>query len=475
MKNKLLLILGICWCTVSLVAQTMPRVYISYDVLDRDTFNTGSFTLIDDQDTLTTPMLVRHRGSSSAHFSKQAYAVKLRDSIGGKVETSLLGMRKSDYWILDAMAVDKARMRNRLTMDLWLEMARDPWYKSQEKKLVNGYRGRMVLAYRDTLVVTDSTVYRDTFPLGVYHLMERIDRKQLKLPKYVDSLGVQSTLYKSIRAERMGFEKRPSSYCPSPSVKLWDYQWEPKHPDYEDGEPIDWHPLYNMFRFIWVADSATFADGIESYVDLPVWMDYELLCQFVMAWDNQSKNIYMSFYDTQNHPVGLVTPWDLDHSWGRKWDGTEEVPDSLLFCKNQLSIRLRRDYPHYIDSVEARWAGLRATTFNLSYIDGLIDEYFDLYQANGVDTLEQQLWSGRQEFYGRIDLDFEYEREYIKYWMRDHVAFLDEYYHYSNDQVSTSVTKQGDTGKPVRKVVRDGKLYIVKNNEYYDLYGIPCR
>lgn len=461
-------------CAMSLFAETMPKIYISYDVLDRDTFNVGSFTLVDGEDTISTPMLVRHRGSSSAHFTKQSYAVKLRDSLNAKFEPSLLGMRKSDYWILDAMAVDKARMRNRLTMDLWLEMSRDPWYKEQEKKVVNGYRGQMVMAYRDTLVSTDSIAYRDTFPLGVYHLMERIDRKQLKLPKYVDSLGVQSTMYKSIRAERTGFEKRPS-YCPSSKVTVWDYEWEFKHPDFEDGEPIDWHPLYNMFHFIWDADSTAFADGITSYVDLPVWMDYELLCQFVMAWDNQSKNIYVSFYDTQNNPIGLVTPWDLDHSWGRKWDGSEELPDSLLFCKNKLSLRLRKDYPHYVDSIEARWAALRTTTFSQQNIEEKLDSYFDLYKENGVDTLETRLWSGRQEFYGRIDLDFDAERVYIKHWMEQHIEFLDKYYHYQpSPVVPTSISDQKSTMQS-RIVLQNGQIYIIRNNERYDLYGKPCR
>lgn len=455
-------------------AQTMPRGYISYDLLDRDTFNVGSFTLIDGLDTISSPMLIRHRGSSSAHFTKQAYAVKLRDSLNAKFEPSLLGMRKSDYWILDAMAVDKARMRNRLTMDLWLEMARDPWYKPQEKKVVNGYRGQMVILYRDTLISTDSVSYRDTFPLGIYHLMERIDRKQLKLPKYVDSLGIQSTLYKSIRAERAGFEKRPT-YCPSSRVTVWDYQWEPKHPDYEDGEPIDWHPLYNMFHFIWDADSTTFADSIGSYVDLPVWMDYELLCQFVMAWDNQSKNIYMSFYDVQNDPRGLTTPWDLDHSWGRKWDGSEELPDSLLFCHNKLSLRLRHDYPNYVDSVNARWAALRASTFSQQHIEEKLDYYFDLYLNNGADTLETRLWSGIQEFYGRIDLDFDAERVYIKQWMAQHIAFLDAYYQYDPDPVVPTSVSGVNAMPRSRKVLQGGKIYIIRNNERYDIYGKPCR
>ncbi len=442
-------------CGGVVFGESLPKIYLSYDKLDRDTFNNGTFTLVNGEDTLNLCMKVRHRGAYAARFEKAAYAIKLLDEKGKKYETSLLGMRKDNYWVLDAMAIDKARMRNRVAMDIWLAMSHDPWYKAQEKKVINGYRGQIV------------EVFLDSMPRGIYCLMERIDRKQLKLPKYVDSLGVQSTLYKSIRAERSGFEKRPS-YCPSSKVTVWDYQWEPKHPDYEDGEPIDWRPLYNMFHFIWDADSTTFVDSIASYVDLPVWRDYELFCQFIAAWDNTSKNMYVSFYDTQNDHRGLVSPWDIDHSFGRKWDSSEESDSIILFDKNKLSIRLRKEYPGYQDSLNQRWKELRQTIFSEQYVDSVLDYYFDLYQTTGMDTLEQRLWSG----VGTVPVVFDIpsERFYIKDWLQRRVAFLDSCYHYEKPDVPTE--QQSTIEKIIhQKILLDGHMYILKSEHVYDCLG----
>lgn len=432
--------------------QQLPRIYLQFDVLDKDTFNAGYFTYIDDQDTLELTMKIRHRGSSSAKYTKQSYAIKLQDQKGKKYETSFLGMRKDNYWIMDAMAVDKARMRNRASMDLWLEMAHQPWYIDQEPKLVNGYRGKMVEAYVNNL------------PCGVYCLMERIDRKQLKLAKYEEEQPVSSTLYKSIRAERSGFQSKPL-YKPSSQTKLWDYQWEPKLPDYEDGEPIVWDPLYNMFNFIWKASTELFIDSIDAYIDLPVWIDYELLCQLLFAWDNTSKNLYISFYDLPNHHLGLVTLWDMDHSWGRQWNGKPEVYDEMLFDENQLSQRLRNEYPDYVNMQEYRWAELRKTSFSLEHLDSLLGYYFALYHATGLDRTERLLWST----VNKISFDIEQEQEFIHEWLEQRLAYLDEYFHMTKP---TSFDQQSNCYES-RKIFHNGQLLIKKGNNYYDYLGRP--
>lgn len=445
-------------CGLLVLAESLPKVYLSYEHLTRDTFNLGSFKFVDGEDTLVLGMKVRHRGAFSAKYAKPSYAIKLQDENGKKYETSFLGMRKDNYWILDAMAPDHARMRNRVAMDLWLEMSCEPWYKSQEKKMVNGYHGQMV------------EVFLDDVSQGIYHLMERVDRKQLKLPKYVDSLGIQSALYKSIRADLWGFEMCPLFY-PKPSTDWWNWQWEQKHPDVEDDEPLDWHPIYNLFRFVWTSNTDLFADSIASYIDLPVWMDYELFCQFITAWDNTSKNIYLSYYDTQNDHRALVTPWDLDHSFGRTWDGSIEKDTLILLEKNQLSIRLRREYPGYVKAQEARWAQLRKSVFNLEYVFALLDSYFDLYAVTGMDVKDSKKWSG----VGKVSVTFDIalERAYIKDWLTRHVNFLDSYYHYNTKPVATSCDANEGGKVYVQKIMRDGHLYILKDNILYDCCGRP--
>ena len=115
---------------------------------------------------------IRWRGATSLRYQKKSYAIKLKDASGNKLDASLLGMRSDNSWILDAMAVDKARISNRVSTDLWLDFSRKPYYFAQEPELVNGTHGKFV------------EVYLNGRYDGLYGLTEKVDRKQLKLKKY---------------------------------------------------------------------------------------------------------------------------------------------------------------------------------------------------------------------------------------------------------------------------------------------------
>lgn len=70
--------------------------------------------------------------------------MKLLDATGHKLDRTLLGLRSDNYWILDAMVVDPARMRNRVGMDLWNDMATPPYYAASGRSVRTGVRGRLV-------------------------------------------------------------------------------------------------------------------------------------------------------------------------------------------------------------------------------------------------------------------------------------------------------------------------------------------
>ena len=125
------------------------------------------------------------RGGSAQSFPKKSYAIELwEDTLGvTSVDTSFFGLRNDDDWILDAMFLDKGRMRNRVSMDLWLDFHELP-YQSSEPKAIGGTRGEFI------------EVILDQEYLGVYVFSDRIDRKQLKLESFEngDNFGL---LYKA--------------------------------------------------------------------------------------------------------------------------------------------------------------------------------------------------------------------------------------------------------------------------------------
>lgn len=64
---------------------------------------------------------VKYRGNSSLRYDKKSFNVKLINEKGKSLDVNILGLRLTDAWILDAMAIDRIRMRNRVNFDTWNE------------------------------------------------------------------------------------------------------------------------------------------------------------------------------------------------------------------------------------------------------------------------------------------------------------------------------------------------------------------
>lgn len=419
------------------ISQRLPRIIIHNDSVLLRTFTTGQLTYLCDTDTLIQPIQLRHRGATSLKYDKPSLALKMVDSIGAKADVSFLGMRKDNYWILDAMACDKARMRNRASMDLWKKIAPPLWYQDQEPEAKNGYDGKMV------------EVWFDSVPMGVYCMMERIDRKQLKLKKYSAKNGIRGMLYKSVSwTNAVNF--RITGTLPTDTMPEWE-GWEISYPDYEDGDNISWAPLLGLADFISNRSASTFADSIADHIDVPTYINYCLLINLLSARDNDGKNNYWSFYDIQKSAKSTISLWDMDHSWGRMYNGAEEPIDNIL-PSNTLYKRFVNYYPSFVDSLESRYAALRTTYFSIEHLDSLLGSYFSLYAETGIDTLEEALWKG----HNAITFDIQSEQEYIHNWLLQRLDFLDEYYHYS----------------PIFTASPDIRSHHKnERNRVYDLYG----
>lgn len=180
------------------------------------------------------------RGASSSGKRKKSYAIKLYDASGNSFDYSFFGLRSDNNWILDAMYIDGACMRNRVATDLWNDFSVRPYYAAKEKKALTGTRGHFV------------EVFMDGTYHGLYCMTEKLDRKQLKLKKYqaADSTVAGSTgkvrglLYKTIQwdyAVHMGhYSDRnyypgtsPSGYSNTLGCETW-CNYEQKYPDYAE-------------------------------------------------------------------------------------------------------------------------------------------------------------------------------------------------------------------------------------------------
>lgn len=433
------------------VQTTIPIIRLQYDPssFNRDTFCAAEFKLEDGDDVLSFRAKLRHRGATAAGFKKPSYAVKIVDGTGQKMDTSFLGMRSDNYWILDAMAIDQSRMRNRVAMDLWLDFSSKPYYSAQEPKLCNGYRGKFVEVY-----------VNDRYD-GLYCLMERVDRKQLKLKKY-KAETINGQLYKSVSWKGWsndGEFKISGDYDnTSPTWMRYEYVY----PDPETAL-INWSPLYDDVYFAQTAKDKDFAAQAENRYDIPVFIDYCLFAMILSARDNYGKNLFLSYYNVNTDSKLLFTPWDLELSFGRQIDGPTEDPEAKWIWKGLLHQRLEDTYQYYIQT-RKRYAYLRSNFFSAEALKQRFTDYFDLFYQTGAGEREMARWDGADQ----IPLDFDAEEQYIYDWIDRRLVYTDDMLDYSYYQ---SIENTPIEDQPTVKILRDGELYIIRGDKVYTITG----
>lgn len=427
-------------------ATTLPLVLLEHGELLSDAFRQGRLTLIEPEAKageapFSCPAEMRYRGATALAYDKKNYAVKLLDPTTADdpdglqpLDASLLGMRTDNSWILDAMASDMARMRNRVSTDFWLDFSARPYYANDEPDMLNGTRGRFVEAF-----------VGDRY-WGLYCLTEKIDRKQLKLKKPKDG-APRGLLYKSYRWDNL-----VTFTDPWPAATDYTWQgWECSYPDNRKGEPFNWEPLIDIIRFFRITPpDFDLQDSLFLKIDVPLWRDYNLFCDLLHADDNVSKNMYVYYRDVTAEtsapfyngdlrlapPPGpmCICPWDLDATWGRTYDRLPIDPKENCNVSNGTNIHLWLSVPQrFIRHYYKRWEELRQDAFLPENIWPYFERYFDLFETSGAGDRETERWDG----VNGVHLDFKAEADFIRNWIPRRVWYLDGDYEYANDGIAS--------------------------------------
>ena len=375
-------------------------------------------------------MNIKIRGALASVQPKKAFAVKLKDADGlTAIDRSFFGLRNDNNWILDAMHIDPARMRNRVSTDLWNDFSTKPYYYVAEPELVTGTRGHFV------------EVFLNDAYYGLYCMTEKVDRKQLKLKKLIveGSTAVQrGGLYKGKDWNSGTFGGNlywdGNEHQMSTSYNNNSGSWsgfEVKYPKYNDGEPIDWEPLVDAITVSsHLTNDADFRAHIATYFDLPVFLDYYLFIELMLATDNHGKNTYFSVYDQTLSRMLTITPWDCDGTWGRRWEGSSNLTganqdfDTFIswyeHAHNNLFLRLKSlNYDDYKNKLIDRYKALRGSYFAYKSLIGRFEKYHDLFEKSGAAARERNRWGVG---------DFEWEMSFLSNWIAARLSYLDNQY-----------------------------------------------
>lgn len=428
----------------------LPIVELNCSSVNSKAYTTGSLRVTDPASLGYDSLMIaafKYRGASSSNYQKRSYAIKLRDENGNSVDRKLLGYRSDNNWILDAMYIDLACMRNRVATDLWNAFECKPYYADREKKVRTGTRGKFVE------VILNGQWW------GLYCMTEKMDRKQLKLKKFVPAAQsttgeneVHGVLYKSNQWTYevfMGHESNDDNDYKQviyPHKKVSDYknilgketwcEYEFKYPDYED-EAVEWRPLHDAANMV-ATSFILNIDSVKSRFDYPMLRDYYLFIDLLLATDNHGKNLFWYAYDTQG-PEGdklSLAPWDLDGTFGQDWDGvitnTKDVTlDFDTYIKNyehgQFAIfDLIKSRSEWQQDLKDRYAELRIKgVISGDSIANRFANYASLFEASLADQREQDMWS---KAYHSRHKDIQGGATYAESWIRRRVNWLDQKY-----------------------------------------------
>ena len=347
----------------------------------------------------------RIRGGTASSFAKKSFAVKLLDASGGDLDADIFGIRKENSWILDAMAIDRTRMRNRVCFDVWNELSHTPYDTEYENR--NGTKG----------------VFAEVFINGDYHglycITDKIDRKLLGLKKIKvgdeHDVTVRGLLYKGVSWN--GYtDIWLRSYREEDTGKDTWNGWELQYPD--DYPSADtWKPLMNLIDFC--SDSTSndvFTQEYQDYFYTENLVDYAVMTMALNVGDNAYKNTFLSVVDITRGHRYMVSPWDMDQSLGGHWNGNYNETLSSIHRYDQTAPFNRlavQNIDGFGDLVRTRWAENMTTLFSCDSIARRLDDYARLFTSSGAWEREYEKWNGNPVPLKKHIAD---EMVYVKKW-----------------------------------------------------------
>ena len=325
------------------------------------------------------------RGSSSTLFSKKSFKIEFDE------KKSLLGMKKDDDWILDALYMDKSKVRNKLSSDVWNEI-------NSNQIVDNSLNGEFV------------EVFLNNEYDGLFVLKNKVSKKMLNVSDngllaksftHINNDIISDFLYENIPSINKKcdfiFGNLEIKYCTSNSLKKF----------------VDKIRSY-------YGDNSFYT--ISSNFDVQNYLDYYVLISFISGVDNVSKNLYYSLSDADSKII--ITPWDLDLTWGLDWSDQTELHSVFLMDSSSDVDWLNSKIINNFDEetlflLRQRYWELRNNIITMDTINRYLDSYEEALVSSGAVYRDSERW---------YDYDIEYEIELIREWASRRIQFLDEYF-----------------------------------------------
>jgi len=413
----------------------MPQLKISFEgTLSKDMtdYVNGSMQLTDaNGKVVELPAGFKTRGATSKKYSmKPALNMKLfTEDYLEEADSSLLEMRSCSSWILDAMAIDRICMRNRVAFDIWNEFSHLPYATDFESR--NGTEGRFVELF------INNQYY------GIYCLNDKINRKLLNLKKVQEktdgSVVIRGALYKSGTNDILDQNNPGYNEDSTACVIQWHDAWELSYPD-DYGCLQAWKPLQDAIL------TGNNKDYVKKYFFLENLADYQIHVMALAISDNWgNKNHYLSVRNITkniddpdpteaNRRRFVMTPWDLDTSFGGHYDGeyydghySDWKPADISKHGGPYPFSALSGDEEYKAILKQRWIEGRVGAFSVENVCKKLEDYHDLFIQSGAWTRMVEHYDA-QRYKPKYVNDLTREINFIEEWYKDRFQQMDVYF-----------------------------------------------
>ena len=298
-------------------------------------------------------------------------------------------MNCNETWILDPLVTDSSSLRTKIASDLWGNINKDidtEKYVELNSKYVELYINR---SYR-----------------GLYLLKEVIDEDLLDLDK---DTGV---LIKGINWNQLDFNNydniNSDSYGP----------FELKYPENLKKYSKSWINILDKLKEYYTGN--TKYDVINKTFYIENLANYKIFLLILSANDNyEFKNIYYSIKDDKNDTKVLITPWDLDLTFGMLCDDDtfmiKKQYDKIEKVNMPFGIRDDQKFKEY---VKKRWNFLSESVLSKNKINDMIDEQYEYLIKAGALERENKKYK---------NTNTDKEMEELKSWYSKRFEVINQY------------------------------------------------
>ena len=391
----------------------LVNLEVEIDSVNKYNYTLGSMTLIEYKDGMvkldTFNCQVKYRGGSALLFSKKPFNIKLVDDEGEKLDANLLGLRTDNTWILDAMGIDKLRMRNRVCFDIWNEFSHTMWNTNYGNR--NGTVGTMV------------EVFINGDYHGIYCLSDKINRQLLNLRKAKveddGSVTVKGLLYKGVAWSALtGYHEGSTN---SVTWDAFELQYPEDYPSLQT-----WQPLITLMDFNCETEMDYFIEHYNEWYYVDNLVDYWVFLIALGLTDQPYKNTFLSTPDINFEHRFMITPWDLDACLGRAWNGNllGEYPSVTRLDNMGPYRRLKvNNIDGFKQKLAQRWQQLIENELSPANLESHINAIAQRFVESGAWQREYNKWKNTNV---RIAENIEEEVQFVINWYIGNLAYANE-------------------------------------------------